>query len=114
MLPFKNRLTKRKDFEKVQKGGRFFSWDNVMIKVLENGSDETRIGFIVGLKFSKKASIRNQVKRQLRENFQKELAFIKGGLDIIISLRKRENEKVKHDQLNKNIKTLLEKSQLLK
>jgi len=113
MLPFKNRLTKRKDFERVQKKGRFFSEGNVIIKILENGSDETRIGFIVGLKFSKKAVVRNQIKRQLRENFHKELQGIKKGLDIVISLRRRENEKIKYPELSRNIKLLLKKSQLL-
>lgn len=113
MLPFKNRLTRRKDFEKVQKNGHFFSEGTIMLKVLENGLGETRIGFIVGLKFSKKASARNQMKRQLRENFQREVGFIKKGLDIVISLRKRENEKIKQDQLNKNIRALLEKNHLL-
>lgn len=114
MLPFKNRLTKRKDFEKIQKNGQFFSDANVALKIMENGGHDSRVGFVAGMKFSKKAVERNQIKRQMRDIFQKHLPKLKGGLDIVVMIRKREDERIYLEKLEKNISRVLETSGLLK
>jgi len=113
MLPFKNRLTRKKDHEKVQRLGNFISLDNVAIKTLANELKETRIGIVVGLKYSKKAVERNQVKRIIREAIQPELKNIKKGVDIVVMARKREEEKTKSINFKKNILEALAKGQLL-
>jgi ribonuclease P protein component len=113
MLPFKNRLTKKKDHEKVQKLGYFVSLGNIAIKSLKNDSRDTRIGIVVGLKFSKKSIERNQVKRVLRDIVHAELKNIEKGWDIIIMARKRDEEKSKNINFKKNILTALEKGNLL-
>ncbi len=113
MLPFKNRLTKRKDHERVQKLGRFVSLNNIAMKILENDLRETRVGIIAGLKFSKKAVARNQAKRMISDIIQLELKNIEKGLDIVIMARKREEEKIKSINFRKNIKEILVNSQLL-
>jgi len=112
MLPFKNRLTKRKDFEKVQKIGQFFSEENIAIKFLPNDLPETRMGFIVGMKYSKKAVERNQTKRLLRDMFQKRLSGIKKGYDVAVIIRRREGEKIKKEKLEKSAEQVLIKSGL--
>lgn len=114
MLPFKNRLTKRKDFEKVQKIGQFFSDANIALKMMENGGHDSRIGFVAGMKFSRKAVERNQIKRQLRDIFQKHLPKIKGGFDVVVMIRKREDERIYLEKLEKNIARAIEKSGLYK
>jgi ribonuclease P protein component len=91
MLPYKNRLIKRADFEKVYKYGRFFYFGNVSVKAKENGLEEARIGFSVGTKFSKKAVERNRAKRQLREIFHKMLDRLKKGNDIVVIVKKGKN-----------------------
>lgn len=113
MLPFKNRLTRKKDHEKVQKLGNFISLNNIAIKVLENDLKETRVGIIVGLKYSKKAVERNQVKRIIREIIQPEIKKMKKGVDVVIMARKREEEKTRSINFKKNIMEALEKGQLL-
>lgn len=113
MLPFKNRLTKRKDHEKVQKLGSFISVKNITIKVLENGTRDTRIGIIVGLKYSKKAVERNQVKKEIRSIVQPELKNLKKGVDIVVMARKREEEKTRSINFKKIIMEALEQGQLL-
>ncbi|PIP26942.1 MAG: ribonuclease P protein component [Candidatus Moranbacteria bacterium CG23_combo_of_CG06-09_8_20_14_all_39_10] len=113
MLPFKNRLTKRKDHERVQRLGRFVSLNNIAMKILENDLRETRVGIIAGLKFSKKAVARNQVKRMLSDLIQLELKNISKGLDIVIMARKKEEEKIKSINFRKNLKEILVNSQLL-
>jgi len=113
MLPFKNRLTKRKDFERVQKSGQFFSEANIALKMAQNGLPETRVGFVVGMKFAKKAVERNQAKRQLRDILQKSLPQIKGGFDVVVMIRKREGERIRPDKLGGNIASVLHKSGLV-
>ena len=113
MLPFNNRLVKKKDHERVQKLGNFISAENIALKVLENDLKETRVGIVVGLKYSKKAVERNQVKRKLREIFRAEIRNIKKGFDIVVMARKREEEKTKNLKLEANIKEALQKGQLI-
>ena len=114
MLPFKNRLTRRKDHEKVQKLGNFISLDNIAIKTLENGLGETRVGIVVGLKYSKKAIERNQTKRVLSELVRTEVKNLKKGLDIVIMARKREEEKTRNINFKKNLAEALKKGNLIK
>jgi ribonuclease P protein component len=113
MLPFKNRLVKRKDFEKIQKNGKFFSEANIAIKVCENDLPETRVGFVVGIKFAKRAVERNQMKRQLRDIFHKNLPRLERGLDVVVMIRRREGEKIYAKKLNENIEEVLQKSGLI-
>ncbi|MCX6763620.1 MAG: ribonuclease P protein component [Candidatus Moranbacteria bacterium] len=114
MLPFNNRLTKRKDFAPVQRRGQFFAHENVMLKMAANGKEESRIGFIVGMAFSKLAVKRNQTKRQLREIIRGRLKEIKKGLDIVITVRKRPDERVDAKKLAADIEIVLKKSGLIK
>ena len=114
MLPFKNRLVKRKEHERVQKLGRFISSKNIAAKVLENDLNETRIGIVVGIKYSKKAIERNQTKKVLREALRPEIKNLKKGLDIIIMAKKREEEKLKSINFKKNIAEILVKGDMLK
>ena len=113
MLPFKNRLSKKTDHERVQKLGYFSSLNNVTIKSLKNDLKETRIGIVVGFKFSKKAVERNQVKRILRDIFHAELKNMEKGWDIVVMARKREEEKTKSINFKKNVIELLDKSNIL-
>lgn len=113
MLPYKNRLVKRKDFEAVYKYGRFFSFGVISLKVKENNLSDLRIGFSIGIKFSKKAVERNRMKRQLREIFKANLARIKQGLDIVVMIQKGERENIKSTELEKVVKEALNKGKLI-
>jgi len=113
MLPFKNRLVKRKDFEKIQRAGQFFSQGNIAIKFIENGTTDTRIGFSVGLRFSKLAVARNQAKRILRETFRSHLRKIKKGMDIDVIIRKREWEKINNKKIAEDVEVVLKKAGLI-
>lgn len=84
MLPKKHRLVKEKDFQGVFKKGKSFFTAELGIKVLANNLDVSRFGISVGLKISKKAVVRNKIKRRLREVFRLKLAQIKPGYDFVI------------------------------
>jgi ribonuclease P protein component len=83
MLSLKNRLKKKKDFERVFKEGKGLKEDFLILKMSENNLSQSRFGFIVGRKISKKAILRNKLKRRLRELVRGKIEKIKKGFDII-------------------------------
>lgn len=84
MLPKVNRLKKKKDFEKVLKKGQGFKENFLVLKITKNNLKLSRFGFIVSTRFSKKAVVRNKIKRRLREIIRAKLAKIKKGRDGVI------------------------------
>lgn len=96
MLPKENRLKREKDFERVFKKGKRFKGRFLFLRVLKSDLSESRFGFIVSKKISKKAVVRNKIKRRLREIIRSKLLDVKGGFDIlIISLSGIENKEFK-------------------
>jgi len=77
MLSDKNRLKKKRDIEITLENGKFVGgalatmkyWKIDPEKYPKRGYSlqDLKIGFVVGLKISKKAVIRNRLKRQMRE-----------------------------------------------
>ena len=65
MLKKINRLKKKKDFEKVLRGGKGFKEDFLLFKTIKNNLKTSRFGFIISQKVSKKATVRNKLKRKL-------------------------------------------------
>ena len=84
MLPSKNRLKKKKDFEQVFKRGKSFQDNALSLKLTENNLKVSRFGFVVGLKVSKKAFLRNKIRRRLREIVKIRLPQTKTGLDVVL------------------------------
>jgi ribonuclease P protein component len=99
MLPAKHRLTKDKEFERVFKHSQASSNKLMRVKALKNSLGVNRFGLIVGAKISKKATVRNRIKRVLREIIRAELSELKPGFDIVIyclpSIQKAEFNEIK-------------------
>lgn len=87
MLPRQNRLKKTKDFDKVFKQGLFINDRFIAFKAASNDLDVTRFGFIVGTKISKKAVVRNKIKRWLRAAVLPCLKDIKPGFDVAVMVK---------------------------
>jgi len=90
MLSLENRITKNKDFEEVHKKGDFFSFGMIFLKIKKNKLGYTRFGISIGLKFSKKATKRNKIKRKLRLILAKEFPKMKKGFDIVVGIKKKD------------------------
>ena len=111
MLPRENRLVSGKNFDAVHKTGRFFSFEEIVLKVARNSQKETRIGFSIGLKFSPRAVQRNKARRWLREISKKHLPKIKSGLDVVIMLKKGKDFPT-YQQLTQNLEAALRRGNL--
>jgi ribonuclease P protein component len=83
MLPKTNRLKKKKDFETVFKKGKNFKNKAFVLKFAKNGLDYNRFGFIVSQKVSKKAVIRNKIRRRLSEILKIYTNDMEQGIDLV-------------------------------
>lgn len=89
MLPLKNRLTKRTDFQKVYRSRSSASLPGLLLKWAPNGLALVRIGFSVEKKIFPKAVERNLAKRRLREAVRPLLKESASGTDAAIIVRNR-------------------------
>lgn len=112
MLCNRNRLRKKREVERVLKEGKGFKEEFLILKVKKNKLEELRFGFIVSQKVSKKAVVRNKIKRRLREVVKEEIKGIKKGFDIIlIALPKTETKDFQ--DIRKTIEKLFKKAGIL-
>jgi len=84
VLSKSSRLQKTKDIKRVFQIGRATKEGFLILKALPNNSNQNRFAFIVSQKLSKKANLRNKVKRRLRELVRLKENKIKKGQDIVI------------------------------
>lgn len=123
MLPEQFRLTKMKDFEILFKEGAFVGGNLVDLKVWKINPikypkrkyslDDLKIGFVVPIKISKKAVIRNRVKRQMREVMRLLLkdSAIKNGY-FMLFLAKKTAIGAEYSIINQTIIDLMKKAGL--
>jgi len=113
MLAKENRLRKKKEFEKVAKEGRGVREEFLVLKYLKNNLNLVRAGFVVSQKISKKAVVRNKVKRRLREIVRRNLEKLKPGYDLIFFTKKGIEEK-DFWQIKEVVENLFKKAKLFK
>ena len=112
MLKKQNRLRGEKDFEKIIKKGERF-WDIFLfLKVIKNNLRIVRVGLVISRKVSKKAVVRNKIKRQMRAILRSFLSTLKGGGSLIFIAKKSLLDSNYHE-LERDIRTLLSKSKLV-
>ena len=70
------RILKSKDFQKLSFRGKALRTPALKVQILENKLDHPRLGITVSKHASKKANIRNSIKRQIRENFRRNKRFL--------------------------------------
>lgn len=103
MLPKKNRLTKKNEFDNVFKKGISVFNTILGIKITKNNLTESRFGIIVSNKISKKANERNKIKRRIKDCLKKENTKILTPIDcVVISLAPIINSK--YSEIEKTVK----------
>ncbi len=89
----KNSLRNKKDFDQVFKAGQSFYCPILGIKALKNELPFNRLGVIIGLKISKKAVVRNKIKRQIRVIFNKKIENLNHHYDFVVIILDRIKDK---------------------
>jgi len=90
MLPKNSRLKKTKEIRNVLRNGRSFKERFLILKTVKGGP-ESRFGFVVPLNVSKKAVVRNRIKRRLRAIVAQE-QLRKGRDNLLMALPGAEKE----------------------
>jgi len=113
MLTAKNRLTKERDFKRINRLGRSFFSSYFRLRYLANNLGLNRFAVVVSTKISKKATERNRLKRQTREIIRLSQNKIKIDHDIVVTAQGHALGKSYQD-LEENLLILLTKAKLLK
>ena len=118
-LPKAHRLKHWKDFQTVYQQGTRYGSPYLTLLVLsevEVGNGEapkaTRIGISVSQKVSKKAVVRNRIKRQIRAAFQTFLPTLLPGWKVVVVVRSKALE-CKYEHFLRELKQLLVKANII-
>lgn len=109
MLPAANRLRHARDITRVYRRGRYGTGDFLSIKAAKNGRLESRATFVVAKKVSKKAVIRNRIRRRLAEIMRIDWQTVAPGYDIVVTVH-QDISMTTGDELKNGLTTALTKS----
>lgn len=87
MLTSPHRILETKDFQRVFRKGRSVFDPLFLLRYMRRNEQTSRFGFVVSTKVSKKAVLRNKIKRRLREITRKEPLFLKNGYDYVFIVK---------------------------
>ncbi|MDJ0723601.1 MAG: ribonuclease P protein component [Prochloraceae cyanobacterium] len=122
-LPRANRLKHRRDFDRIYKKGLYRQTPHLVLRALleakknpidgnERVESPPQIGISIGRKVSKKAVIRNRIKRQIKAVMRELLPNIPPGWKIIIGVRSQALKCEYKDFLGE-LKQLLVKAEII-
>ncbi|WP_304341376.1 ribonuclease P protein component [Metaclostridioides mangenotii] len=104
-----NGIKKDSDFRKVYKHGKSFANKYLVIYILKNRSDTSRIGISVSKKVGK-AVTRNKVRRLIKEAYRLNIDNkIKPGYDIVFIARVSSSN-ASFEDIDKSVKYLVKKT----
>lgn len=118
MLASKNRLKKKINFARIEIDGVMYQSKSFGMGVYDRSKDfsgdnndtDSHFGFIISTKISKKAVVRNRIKRIIAEVVRTRLNEIKRGLDVVFLIKpyvlkidKIELQKETNEAITKNI-----------
>jgi ribonuclease P protein component len=111
MLPKRFRLTRSRDFTRVRRAGRKAGSNLLALRALDTRSPDLRIGFTASKKVGK-ATVRNRVKRRMREAVRSRLTQIRSGQDLIFIAHPPAAEASYHE-IDESVAYVLRKSRAL-
>jgi ribonuclease P protein component len=112
MLARGNRLRRGRDIDVVMRQGRFAGAGDFYAKVRPNKSPQSRLVVVVGKKVSKKAVVRNRIRRRLSGVFEANWQTVQPGYDIVVIV-KADISEVPAAQLTAGVMAILERSKLI-
>ena len=108
-----NTLKKNYEFKNVLDKGKFYCGKYITIYLTENKQEKN----VIGIAISKKIGIavkRNRLKRLIRESYRLQKETLQKGYNIVFLWNKNANQNVKCDQIEKDMKLLLERAGIVK
>lgn len=117
-LPSQHRLKRRWDFQSVYQQGIRRSSRHLIIRALpvaENSANqpiETKIGISISRKVSKKAVVRNRIKRQIRSAFRYLLPKISSPW-LIVVIVKPEAQECNYEHFLRELEQLLIRAEII-
>ena len=88
MLPKENRLTDDYDFRRVKRLGKSYHCPLFKLSVAQRKiAGPSRFGFVISTKIDKRATVRNRIKRLLRQAVRERLEKIPDGFDLVFVVR---------------------------
>lgn len=87
MLPRTHKLTRRRDIEKLAKTGQSLRSVFFILKIIPNKLNNTRWVIITSTKVSKKAVVRNRLRRQAREIIRLNILNETTGFDCMLIVK---------------------------
>lgn len=112
MLKKDHRLTKQKEIDNVFKKGKGSYNDCIGIKAVKNKERFNRIAIIVSLKVSKKAVIRNKLKRRVAHVLKEYIPEFQENYDIV-SIVLPPAKEVNYRELKYTVKEHLERLKII-
>lgn len=83
MLPKINRIKRKNDFDAIFKGGKSAKNGPLILKMHKNALGINRFAFVVSQKVSKKATVRNKIRRRMSEIVKANMLAVKNGTDAV-------------------------------
>lgn len=112
MLTKALRLKKENDFRAIYRHGRTIKGDFIDLRFVRNKVNSCRFGFVVSLSVSKKATLRNKIKRHFSEAIAGLVSQIKSSNDILF-IAKPKIVGQAQKEIKKDIENVIQKAQLL-
>ncbi len=112
MIPSKNRIKKRKEFELVFHEGKTFLERFFLLKEKDNVFNFPRFAIVVPIKTERSAVKRNKVKRLYSEVVREKMKLIKKNIDIILIIKKEGKEKTYHE-INQEVERVFKRIKLI-
>lgn len=86
MLAAPNRLRKAYDITRVYRRGRYGGSGVLSVKALATGRPDSRATIVVAKKISKRAVVRNRIRRRLAGVLRDEWQTVRPGYDIVVTV----------------------------
>ena len=112
MFPAQNRLRNEKDIKTLFAKGRSVFDLTIGMRFAKNRLPLSRFTVVVGTKVSKRAVVRNRIKRRIRGIIEKQLLSVAPGFDVLILVKKEAIDQT-HKQLSEQIDRLFKKAKLV-
>jgi len=93
MLAKVNRLAKKSDIDNLFQRGRRARSPFFAVRFFENNQKNSRFAIVVANKVTKKATVRNRLRRQVREIIRLNLSKFRYNCDVLVNISKECLEK---------------------